>query len=123
MKLNKHGYVVKKSEIDTNQIKKIKEDLTIKPHVMNDFGTASEIKFTGPSNGTITMQETIYEDNITCRVERWEHRGSHAHGNIHKIVLNAVSNGQQLHNSTDDDGGILEERISFEDGEDGGGVN
>ena len=45
MKLNKHGYVVKKSEIDTNQIKKIKEDLTIKPHVMNDFGTASEIKF------------------------------------------------------------------------------
>ena len=45
MKLNKYGFVVKKSELDTTQIKKIKDDLTIKPHVMNDFGTATEIKF------------------------------------------------------------------------------
>lgn len=45
MKLNKNGFTIKKKDFDSNTINEIKNELTVKPFVGNDFGTANEIKF------------------------------------------------------------------------------
>tara|TARA_B110001469_G_scaffold123747_1_gene136257 strand:- start:6932 stop:8335 length:1404 start_codon:yes stop_codon:yes gene_type:complete len=45
MKLNKNGFIIQKKDHTMEEIRQVKEDLTVKPHVMNDFGTSNEIKF------------------------------------------------------------------------------
>ena len=46
MKLTDHGYVLRKDEFSTREIQDIKQDLTVKPFVMNTFNQGNEIKFT-----------------------------------------------------------------------------
>ena len=46
MKINKDGYIVKKKKITENEIKEIKNELTVSPFTMNEFGTNIEKKFT-----------------------------------------------------------------------------
>ncbi len=43
--LSNYGYKVKKSELKTNEIKKIKSDLTVNPFSYNDFGEKNEKRF------------------------------------------------------------------------------
>ena len=45
MKLTKNGYSVRKRDLTGKEIEEIKQQLTVKPFVGNDFGTNSEIKF------------------------------------------------------------------------------
>ena len=44
-KLSRNGYIIKKKELTCKQIKEIKDDLTVKPFTMNDFGSGNEKKF------------------------------------------------------------------------------
>lgn len=45
MKLTNNGYSVRKRDLTGKEIEEIKQQLTVKPFVGNDFGTNSEIKF------------------------------------------------------------------------------
>ena len=44
-KLSRNGYIIKKKDLSCKQIKEIKDDLTVKPFTINDFGTGNEKKF------------------------------------------------------------------------------
>jgi len=44
-KLSRNGYVIKKNEMTSKQIKDTKDDLTVKPFSLNDFGVGNEKKF------------------------------------------------------------------------------
>jgi superfamily II DNA or RNA helicase len=82
MKINKNGYIIKKSDIAEDKIKKIKNDLTVSPYVMNEFGTNIEKKFTvyleSPNKlyiprfyGNANFEKQEYSgdsgDNIECK--------------------------------------------------------
>jgi len=43
--LSRHGYKIKKSELSSNELKEIKNDLTANPYVVGDFGNAVEKRF------------------------------------------------------------------------------
>ena len=43
--LSNHGYKIKKCELDTSEIKKIKNELTVHPFSYNDFGEKNEKRF------------------------------------------------------------------------------
>ena len=43
--LSNHGYKIKKKDLNTKEIKEIKNDLTVNPFTFNDFGNKNEKKF------------------------------------------------------------------------------
>ena len=45
-KLSKDGYIIQKTDYSASKIKEIRDDLTVKPYVGNDFGNVGEKKFT-----------------------------------------------------------------------------
>ena len=45
MKLTKNGFIIRKEDFKPEKIKEIKDELTVKPHIMNDFGNTNEVKF------------------------------------------------------------------------------
>ena len=44
-KLSRDGYTILKSDFNSKEIKKIKDDLTAKPYTMDDFSNGKEKKF------------------------------------------------------------------------------
>ena len=40
--LGKRGYIIKKSILSEDQLNKIRDDLTVKPNISNDFGDQNE---------------------------------------------------------------------------------
>jgi len=43
--LSRNGYKIKKNDLSSNQLKSIKDDLTVNPYVVGDFGNGNEKRF------------------------------------------------------------------------------
>jgi type I site-specific restriction endonuclease len=43
--LSRNGYKIKKSDLSSNQLKSVKDDLTVNPYVVGDFGNGNEKRF------------------------------------------------------------------------------
>ena len=43
--LSRNGYKIKKNELSQKELKDIKNDLTVNPYVVGDFGNGSEKRF------------------------------------------------------------------------------